>query len=74
MEQENISTMEWPAQSPDFNIIENCWRKLKQGLCKQVQNLRTANDLETAIQQVWENIHPYFIHDLYERIYAESRQ
>lgn len=68
MEQENIPTMEWPAQSPDLNIIENCSRKLKQELCKRVQNLRTANDLETAIRQVWENIHPNFIQDLYKSI------
>lgn len=29
MEQENIMTMQCLAQSPDLNIIENCWRKLK---------------------------------------------
>jgi hypothetical protein len=66
MERENIPTMEWPAQSPDFNIIENCWRKLKQELCKRVQNLRTANDKETAIGQIWENIDFNTIQDLYK--------
>lgn len=45
MEQENVLTMEWPAQSPDLNIIEKCWRKRKQEQCKRVQNLITANDL-----------------------------
>lgn len=68
MEQDNIPTMEWSAQSPDLNIIEQCWRKLKQKLCEQIQNLRTANNLQTAIQQVWKIIHPYFIQDLYKRI------
>lgn len=66
--QENILKMEWLAQSLDLNITENCWRKLKQELCKRVQNLWTANDLVTAILQIWENIHPNFIHDRYESI------
>lgn len=57
MEQDNIPKIECPAQSPELNIIKNCWRKQKQELCKWVQNVRTANDLKTAIR------HPNFIQD-----------
>ena len=30
IQENNINHMEWPAQSPDLNAIENCWWKLKR--------------------------------------------
>lgn len=47
------------SSSPDMNIIENFWRKLKQGT-----KFKSSNDQETAIQ-VWESIRPSFIKDPY---------
>jgi hypothetical protein len=29
MDKNEIKTMEWPAQRPDSNIIENVWLKTK---------------------------------------------
>jgi len=35
MDENEIKTMEWQAQSPDLNIIENVWLKIKIELQKQ---------------------------------------
>lgn len=43
-----------------FNVLTYIWQKLKQESCKRVQNLRTANGMETVVHQKWENIHLFF--------------
>ena len=41
----------WPGNSPDLNLIENCWNYLKN----EVQKLRpsSSDDLQEKIKQVW---------------------
>jgi hypothetical protein len=41
MEEADLHGMEWPSQSPDLNIIENVWHKIKHELQKNVQNITT---------------------------------
>lgn len=49
-----INMMEWPAQSPDLNPIENLWTDIKKGV-SQIQP--TSNQaLWTAVQQIWYSI------------------
>lgn len=38
-------------QSPDLNVIENCWRKLKQRLKRR--RCKTAEDLKAAAIEIW---------------------
>jgi hypothetical protein len=40
MDENEIKTMEWPAQSPDSKIIENVWLKIKIELQKISKNSR----------------------------------
>ena len=51
-----VTSMEWPAQSLDFNIIENIWLYMKRELQKSAVDILTKNDLLREIQSVWWNI------------------
>ena len=65
MEENNVTTMEWPAQSADLNIIENVWKKLKVELENQAVNITTRVILEDAIRTVWSEISQEYIQNLY---------
>lgn len=45
MEETDIHYMEWAAQSPDLNVIENCWWKLKRDLENKAHNIDSVKDL-----------------------------
>jgi hypothetical protein len=68
MVEADLHGMEWPAQSPDLNIIENVWHKIKHELQKHVQNITSRQLLETAICNRWTEIPMYYIQDLYKSI------
>ena len=51
-----VTSMEWPAQSLDLNIIENIWLYMKRELQKSAVDILTKNDLLREIQSVWWNI------------------
>jgi hypothetical protein len=48
--------MTWPAQSPDLNIIENLWLRIKRSLQNSAGNINTPQELFTAIQDIWMNL------------------
>lgn len=49
-----IDVMDWPAQSPDMNPIENIWALVKRGVIEK--NPKNKMELKNAILSVWESI------------------
>ena len=50
--EEGITFMEWPAQSPDLNPIENLWDQLK--IMIQEQNPTNVTELWSAVTAAWQ--------------------
>ena len=52
-DQNEVTSMEWPAKSPDLNKKENIWLYMMRELLTQVA---TKNDLLREIRSVWRKI------------------
>lgn len=50
----NICVLDWPAQSPDLNPIENLWTHLKNEIPQH--NPKRKSDLFEFVQLEWEKI------------------
>ena len=56
----NVNVLDWPANSPDLNPIEQVWDELG---CHVGRNhaIHTVNDLSAALQAEWANLPAPFI-------------
>ena len=57
---------DWPAQSPDLNIIENLWQDLK--LKVKDRNPVNVNDLWQYCQEEFDNISDEYVKKLYNSL------
>ncbi len=57
-----VTVLDWPANSPDLNLIENLWGIVK----RKMRNTRpnNADDLKAAIKAAWASITPEQCHRL----------
>ena len=60
-----INVLDWPAQSPDMNIIENVWAHLETKIRKQHPLPTNLDQLWEALQEEWYSIDLDFIQNLY---------
>ncbi len=56
LKKKHTKVLKWPSQSPDFNPIENLWRKLKVRVTKR--HPRNLTDLERICKEEWDKIPP----------------
>ena len=58
LQEEEIRVMDWPAQSPDLNPIENVWKII--GERAQTRNPQNQNHLWDLLKEEWEKISSSF--------------
>lgn len=64
----HIPTLNWPASSPDVNIIENFWAHLGNCVWACPQKLSNSIELWNLLQEEWKNISPESVVRLYESL------
>ncbi len=50
-----VTVLDWPANSPDLNPIENLWSIVKRKMRDTRPN--NADDLKAAIKATWASLH-----------------
>jgi transposase len=53
---ESITTLPWPARSPDLNPIENIWDIIGRRVRERTPPVQTLNELEQTLHQEWQRL------------------
>ena len=61
----NVEVLEWPARSPDLNIIESVWGLLARDVYANARQFDSVNQLREAIKAAWNRFSVEQIKKLY---------
>jgi len=62
----NINKMQWPAYSPDINIIENCWGHLVRMVYGTGRQFHSRQELKQCINEKWQEMPQEYIQHLFK--------
>lgn len=66
LDRNEIRRMQWPAQSPDANIIENIWNDISRAVTKD--HPTTKHALVTSIFRAWASVSAQRVRSLYDSL------
>ena len=64
LEEQDFQTIQWPAHSPDLNLIENIWDDLGKAVVRDRPTNRA--DLIRCLHRRWNAITPQYVQRLFE--------
>ena len=56
LKKKKVSTLDWPARSPDLNPTENLWGILVRDIYADSRQYENVNQLKEAIQKAWDRV------------------
>lgn len=63
-----IECLDWPAKSPDLNVIENVWGMMVRHIYKNGTQCDDVGSLTNAIIDGWEKIGEDYLKNIYKSI------
>lgn len=66
--QEKMQVLDWPALSPDLNIIENAWGWLSRKFYEGGRQFGNTNELILAIHRTWNAMPMHIVKNLYNSV------
>ena len=60
--------MKWPPYSPDLNIIESVWDKMKDYIQEHFPEELTYDQLREAVKEAWDAVDPIWLCSLVESL------
>lgn len=63
-----VKVLDWPAKSPDLNIMENVWGIAARDVYANCRQFETVRQLRAAIEAAWKRLTPDRLKKLYESL------